>query len=72
MKSLVAVCALLTGCAATTYAPIRDWSPLEMAKAECEFEATKATANIRNGFEAGYMKGTITRQCMITKGYLQQ
>lgn len=36
---------------------------------QCQYEAQKATVGIMNGIEAGYQKGTLTRQCMEVRGY---
>ena len=36
---------------------------------ECDYEAAKATANILNGFEAGWQKASLRMQCMETRGY---
>jgi tellurite resistance protein len=70
---IIAACAVLAlvGCAAP--APYRasgvTVSAADKALRECEYEATKATANIINGFEAGWMMGTIKHQCMESKGF---
>jgi len=36
---------------------------------ECRYDASKATASIINGFDAGFQKGTLYRQCMEIRGY---
>lgn len=36
---------------------------------ECNYEANRATAGIRNGMQAGYEKSGLERQCMELRGY---
>jgi hypothetical protein len=67
---ILAAAAALTGCVAT--APLQNSAgvqPSQQELTECEYEATKASAGIRSGIEAGYMQGTIRRQCLAVKGY---
>ena len=62
----------LAGCGAPApYRAAQAAGPLQQALNDCDFEATKATANIRNGLEAGFMQGTIKRQGMQAKGFTQ-
>lgn len=74
MKTIiVALSITLVGCAAPqTYAPAAARTPMQQAKIECEYEASKTSDAIRNGFEAGFVKATLTRKCMSAKGYEQQ
>ena len=70
---LIAACAAITGCGTPpTYAPVAARTPMQQALIECEYEASKTSDAIRNGFEAGFVKGTLTRKCMSAKGYAQQ
>lgn len=67
MKTLLILAALtLAGCASQQ-------PPMSAAQQrdhdECVYEAEKATAAILNGFEAGFTKGRLTRQCMKLRGY---
>ena len=39
------------------------------AVAECDYEASKATAGIRSGMEQGYMTGQLRSQCLVVRGY---
>lgn len=68
---MIALALILAGCGSP--APYRaatiTTSAVDKALVECKLDATKATANIRNGIEAGWMQGTIERQCMQSKGY---
>lgn len=69
--TLILAVAILTGCAApepyrASGVPV---AAADKALRECTHEATKATANIRSGIEAGYMQATIERQCMEAKGF---
>lgn len=36
---------------------------------ECHYEATRATAGIRNGMQAGYERASLETQCMQVRGY---
>lgn len=36
---------------------------------ECDYEATKAAAGARIGFEQGWAEGTVRRKCMELRGY---
>ena len=38
-------------------------------KLECEYDARKATVNIRSGIEAGFEQANLQRMCMQVKGY---
>jgi predicted small lipoprotein YifL len=74
MKTMTAAAVLslaLAGCGAP--APYRATgapkTPLDQALAECDYEASKATAGIVNGLEAGFMQGTIRHKCMAAKGF---
>lgn len=61
---------VMAGCAAPR--PITNSSgrqPSEREILECDYEATKASAAVRNGMEAGYVQGTVRRQCLALKGY---
>jgi len=70
-KTLLLLAALaLTACAAPR--PLVNsagLSPTERDVAECDLEATKVSASIRSGIEAGYVAGTVRRQCMAVKGF---
>lgn len=67
MKTLIILTAItLAGCAS----PQPPMSAAQQRdKDECVYEAEKATASIINGFEAGFTKGRLTRQCMKLRGY---
>lgn len=70
-KTLLLLAALvIAGCAAPR--PMTNAAgqqPSERDVMECEYEGTKASAGIRSGIEAGYMHGTIKRQCLALKGF---
>jgi len=66
---IILTAALAAGCAAPVYldatgapAPARDL-------AECDYDATKATATIRSGAEQGFMAGKLLSQCMAMRGF---
>jgi hypothetical protein len=64
------VVATLAGCAAPKpMVNVAGTSPTQQETAECELEAMKATANILNVMEAGWMKAEIRRKCLNVKGY---
>jgi len=64
MKHLIIITALfLTACAG----PQRAMTKVEL---ECEYEAQKATAGIRNGVEATWEKIALYKQCVKIKGML--
>ena len=66
---IILATALFAGCAGPVYrdasgapAPARDL-------AECDYDATKATATIRSGMEQGFMAGKLLSQCMAMRAY---
>lgn len=70
-KTLLLLAAVaIAGCAAPRpLVNVAGLSPSAQDVAECELEATKASAAVRNGLEAGYVAGTVRRQCMAVKGF---
>jgi hypothetical protein len=72
MRTLIAltVCALLVGCATGRwYHPTATEAKFRQDAAECDYEVKKATAPIRNAFDAGYQQGELGVLCMRTRGY---
>lgn len=62
--------AALSGCATGKWHhPSKDETQFRQDALECEYDARKATANIRSGFEAGWERGSLERLCMQTRGY---
>lgn len=57
---------MMTGCVQKQYVK-KDLSQLELDKAECEFEKSKATGY--DYIDAALNKGRIFRACMKAKGY---
>jgi hypothetical protein len=70
ITSVALVSAAMAGCVAL---PPRlnaaGQPPTPQVLAECDYETSKATANIRSGIEAGFMKGELTNKCLAAKGY---
>lgn len=73
MRCVLALVALVAGCAtsSTAFWYKGDRNPDQTAadEAQCRYEASAATANIRSGIEAGYMQATLRSQCMEARGY---
>jgi hypothetical protein len=72
MKSLlVAIAVLLSGCATERgfyTSESGEIAPYQVL-VECEYEASKVAAGIRNGIEAGFVKEDMFRKCLAVKGY---
>lgn len=72
MKTLLTLtlAATLAGCASVVYVKEgADHAKMEQDQRECEYEASKATAGIMNGMEAGWAKGELEIKCMRIRGY---
>ena len=70
MKYLALVTLALVGCAAPQPPRNSDGQAVpQQVFAECDYEAAKATAGIANGFNAGWTRGDLRRQCLAMKGY---
>lgn len=73
MKLLaLALAGTLAGCATTQWVHPTGNAKLKQDTMECSYEAKKATAGIRDGFQAGWEQGALERQCMEVRGYRQQ
>jgi len=71
-RSLIALSVVLAGCATNAsqlYSHSDSRRNADRDYAECDYEATRATVSIRSGIEAGWMQGTLIRQCMQLRGY---
>jgi hypothetical protein len=66
MMRAIAIAAALAVCAC---APGPDPHPnvAEIDRMRCDFEARRAAAGIRNGFEAGFVQADLRRRCMDIK-----
>ena len=60
---------VLTGCAAPRYIDASGQDMPSRIYEECDFEATKATAGIVNGVQAGWMQAEIRGKCIRLRGY---
>jgi len=74
MKKIVflfLVCSLFSGCGTASYFchPGRSQEQLNRDARECDYEAKKATANMRNSVDRGVNRGDLTFDCMRIKGY---
>lgn len=73
MRTLFAllVLAALSACGPRLQLIRPDASPEAMAqdRLECDYEAEKVVANIRNSFEAGWTRSTIRDKCLEVRGW---
>lgn len=60
----------VSGCAqGKWYHPTADQAKFEQDRRECQYDAEKATVNLRSGIEAGMQQSSFMRQCMQIRGY---
>ncbi|TAK45238.1 MAG: hypothetical protein EPO27_10485 [Betaproteobacteria bacterium] len=73
MKRAILTCMIATflGCAqpGRWQHPTATSDQLKRDQLECEYDASKATANIRSGIEAGYQQAELRRMCLQARGY---
>ena len=69
----IALTASLCGCAAPyVYRNTAGEAAPEQALMECARSATRGTIGILGGFEGGFLKASLMRECLAMKGYAQQ
>jgi hypothetical protein len=70
--AILIACAALAGCGASASSWIKAGATeaqTQQALAECKYEASKATAAVRDGLEGGLKSVEIRNQCMGIKGF---
>ncbi len=67
---IIGVALLASSCAqGKWYHPTATETQFRQDLLECEYDASKATASIASGFQAGWEKGNLQRMCLQTRGY---
>ncbi len=70
-KLVVIASALIAGCAPmfVWQHPTKNEAAYAQDRRECDYDAAKATANIRSGLEAGFQKAELRDMCLEARGY---
>lgn len=62
----------LSGCMTQMVKPGASPEQVAQDQRECSYEARRATAGIINGFQAGWEKASLERECLEVRGYRRQ